>query len=74
MGHFILRLPGNREDSLIIPTRALTEDSDAIFSLLSTDAHTGVNQDGIKDTKDNDDDDDDAVTDDINEPDSLSST
>ena len=57
-----------------MPTRALTEDIDAIFSLLSTAAHSGVDQYGIQDTKDNDDDDDDAVTDDINEPDSLSST
>ena len=38
------------------PTQKLTEDITFLFSLISTAAHTGVEQDGIHDAKDNDDD------------------
>ena len=51
--------------------RELTEDIDDPFSLLPTVAHTGFNQYGIHDTKDNADDYD-AATGDINESHSLS--
>ena len=57
MGNFILRLPGNIEESLVISTQELTKDISHIFSLLSIDAHKGGDQDGIHDTKDNGNDD-----------------
>ena len=52
-GNFILRLPGNREDLLVRPTWEIIEYVAAIFLLLSTVTHTGVDQDGIHDAKEN---------------------
>ena len=54
-----------------MPTWELTEDIEALFSLLSTAALAGVNQYDIYDAKDNEYDYD-AVTDDINDSHSLS--
>ena len=65
MSHFILRLPGNREELIYIPTHKITEDIADIFSLISTAAHTGVDQYVIHDAEENDDDD--AVMDDVDE-------
>ena len=70
MGHFILVIPGSTEDSLVIPTQELTEVISSIFSQLSTDSHTGVNQDGIHVTKYNNDIY--SMMDDINESGSVS--
>ena len=67
--NFILIIPGNRYDSLGRPTKELTEDISSLFLLLSTADNSGVNQDGINDTKDNDDYD--TVMDDINESGSV---
>ena len=57
LGNFILIIPGNREDSILIPTRELTEYISALFLLLSSAVHTRINQYGIYDTKENDGDD-----------------
>ena len=70
VGKLIVGLPGNRKDSLFIPTRELTEDISSIFSQLSTNAHTGVDQDVIHVTKYNNDGY--SMMDDINESGSLS--
>ena len=56
MEHSILGLPGNREGLLGRPTHELTEDISAVFLLLSTVAHTGVNQDDIHNSEEDDDD------------------
>ena len=61
LGHFIFRLPGNMGSSLVIPIGDLTEDISALFLLISTDTHTGVDQDGMHDVEDNDDDNDAAI-------------
>ena len=70
VGNFILRLPWNIEDSLVIPTRELTEDIAGLLSLLSTATNTGVDRDGIHDTEE--DDDDYSAMDDINDSESVS--
>ena len=70
VGNFILRLPWNIEDSLVIPTRELTEDIDGLLSLLSTATNTGVDRDGIHDTEE--DDDYYSAMDDINDSESVS--
>ena len=57
LGNFILIIPGNREDSILIPTRELTEYISALFLLLSSAVHTRINQYGIYDNKENDGDD-----------------
>ena len=51
MGYYILGLQSNREEFLGKPTHGITEDIAAIFSLFSTDAHIGVNQDVIHSSK-----------------------
>ena len=51
MGHYILGIPGNREDLFGRPTCELNRDIADIFSLLSTATHTVVGQDGIKISK-----------------------
>ena len=66
MGNYILELPGNREYSLINPTGELTEDISDIFSLLFSVTHTGVEQNGIQNPRE--DDDKDAAMDDVMSP------
>ena len=53
VGHYVFIITWNREDSLVITTQELTEDIFALFLLISTDAHIGVNHYGIHDAKDN---------------------
>ena len=65
VGDFILLLPGNIEDSINGPTRKLTEGIAALFSLISTSAHTGFHQYGIHNYRDVDGDD--AAMADVNE-------
>ena len=55
LGRFILGIPRNRDDSIFRTTQELTEDITALFLLLYTADHIGVNQYGIHDAKVNDD-------------------
>ena len=55
MGNFILLIPGNLKDSLVISTLEITKDIASFFLLISTATHTGVNNDVINDAKYNDD-------------------
>ena len=57
MVHYILSLPVNRDNLLDRPTRKFTVDISDILYLLSTVAHTGVEQDDIQNTKEEDEED-----------------
>ena len=57
VGHFILKFPCNREDSLVRFTRKLTEDFTALLLLISTSDLTGIKNNGIHGAKYGDNDD-----------------